>query len=386
MIPIVSLLVLGFFPQPLQAQDLRAMFFQPSTLDPVSGEVAVDVDVQAPEPVTVDLFVDGVRIGSRSVAPYQWMVDVGRENVEHHFKAVAVGRSGVTKITAISTPAIPIDASMDVNLQQLYITAMKNGERALDLVEDEFRILDSGSPQHIVTFARGEVPITAILLLDASESMRGSRFEAALSGSVAFARGMRELDEAKLVLFSDQVLEATPFTHDPAALIAALGGVEAAGNTAVNDHLYLGLKLLEARQGRRVAVLFTDGADLHSVLPMRDVLWATRRSQALIYWIRLQETEAAPRFSTAWRDSDANAAEVAALEQAVRESGGRVATISAASEIERAFRGIMEELREQYVIGYYPSLENNDGRWHHVEVRIDRRGVKVRTRGGYIDD
>ena len=31
------------------------------------------------------------------------------------------------------------------------------------------------------------------------------------------------------------------------------------------------------------------GADLNSVLSMDEVLWKARRSQALIYWIRLEE-------------------------------------------------------------------------------------------------
>lgn len=386
MSPLAYLLFLALFPQPLQAQDLRAMFFNPSTLDPAFGEVEVEIDVEAPEPVTVDLFVDGARVGSKPTPPFAWTVDVGRENVEHKFKAVIVGRSGVTKSISMSTPAIHIDESMDVNLRQLYVTVSRGSRRVLDLGENEFRVFDNGERQQIVTYERGDVPITAALLIDASESMRGERFESALRGSQTFARGMQELDEAKLVLFSDQILEATPFTNDPSALIDALGGLEASGNTAVNDHLYLALKVLEARQGRRVVVLFTDGADLLSVLPMRDVLWAARRSQALVYWIRLQEQEKAARFATAWRGPDANAAEIADLEKTVRESGGRIASIGSVSEIESAFRSIMDELREQYVIGYYPSEESDDGSWREVEVRVARGDTKVRTRGGYVDD
>lgn len=386
MIMTVQLLVLALFPQPLQAQDLSVMFFRPSTLDPIAGEVVVEVDVQAPEGVTVDLFVDGARVGSKAVPPYTWIVDVGSENIEHRFKAVAVGHSGVTKTTSISTPAIRVDDSIDVNLRQLYVTVTRGDRRVLDLEESDFDVFDAGKRQEIVTFARGDVPITAALLLDASESMQGERFEAALRGGEAFARGMRDLDEAKLILFSDLMLESTPFTNEPSQLTAPLRGVEASGNTSVNDHLYLALRLLDVRQGRRVVVLFTDGADLHSVLPMSDVLWVARRSQALIYWIRLEEGEPPLPFSTAWRDADGNAVEVAMLEKAVRESGGRIELIHEVSAVESAFRGIMEELRSQYVLGYYPSNDSNDGRWREVEVGVGHRNLDVRARGGYLDD
>ncbi len=386
MTPLAHLLVFALFPQPLHAQDLSVMFFRPSTLDPVFGEVEVEVDVQAPEGVTVDLFVDGARVGSMATPPYVWTVDVGRENIEHRFKAVAVGHSGVTKTTSISTPAIHVDESIDVNLRQLYVTVSRGDRRVLDLDEADFRVFDAGSRQDIVTFARGDVPITAALLLDASESMQGERFEAALRGGEAFAHGMRDLDEAKLILFSDLMLESTPFTNEAVELMAPLRGVEASGNTSVNDHLYLALRLLDVRQGRRVVVLFTDGADLHSVLPMEDVLWVARRSQALIYWIRLEENENSPRFSTSWRDADGNAVEVAMLEKAVRESGGRIEVINRVSAVESAFRGIMDELREQYVLGYYPSRDQNDGSWREVTVDVGHRNLQVRSRDGYVDD
>ena len=46
----------------------------------------------------------------------------------------------------------------------------------------------------------------------------------------------------------------------------------------------------------------------------------------------------------------------------------------------------MSELREQYVLGYYPARDLDDGAWHQVEVRVDAPGIKVRNRGGYYDD
>ncbi len=372
------------FPTPAFADEMQIMFFRPSTLDPAFGTVEVDVDVQAPEPVTVDLFVDGARVGSLSEPPFVWRVDVGNDNVTHTFKAVAVGRSGMTEIASVETPTVRVDEAVDVNLRQLYVTVSRGDRRVLDLRQGDFEINDAGTRESLVTFARGDVPITATLLIDASESMRGARFDGALRGARAFATGMRELDEAKMILFSDVVLAATPFTREAESLLDPLAGVEAGGNTSINDHLFMALRLLDARQGRRVVVLFTDGADLHSVLDMEDVLWSARRSQALVYWLRL-DSGGGSEFSTAWRDAAGNKRQIELLEKAVKDSGGRIATLDGVEEIEPAFRDILRELREQYVLGYYPSADRDDGTWRNVSVRVSG-GARVRTRGGYVDD
>jgi hypothetical protein len=45
----------------------------------------------------------------------------------------------------------------------------------------------------------------------------------------------------------------------------------------------------------------------------------------------------------------------------------------------------LKELREQYVLGYYPSNRKDDGAWHEIRVKVDRRGTEARTHSGYID-
>jgi hypothetical protein len=52
---------------------------------------------------------------------------------------------------------------------------------------------------------------------------------------------------------------------------------------------------------------------------------------------------------------------------------------------EQAFGDILRELRNQYVLGYYPSRNRDDGAWHQVTVTVGRRGNPVRTRAGYFD-
>ena len=73
------------------------------------------------------------------------------------------------------------------------------------------------------------------------------------------------------------------------------------------------------------------------------------------------------------------------LARAVQESGGAIVPVAAPDEIGPVFLRILDELREQYVLGYYPDNRRRDGRWHRVKVGVDASGVEVRAPRGYID-
>jgi len=45
----------------------------------------------------------------------------------------------------------------------------------------------------------------------------------------------------------------------------------------------------------------------------------------------------------------------------------------------------VSELRDHYVLGFYPNDPRDDGSWHKIRVKVKRPGVKVRTGAGYLD-
>jgi Ca-activated chloride channel family protein len=372
-----------------QAAGLELWIERPRPFEFVFGEVEVVIRAAPAEAIaTVQLTVDGRQVALFDRPPYRIVVDVGHENEEHEFEAVARTRSGETRSAVVVTPVLQIDEVVDLRLQQLYVTVSASGRRVLNLDQEDFRILDEGKRQEIVTFERGDIPLTATLLLDCSLSMKGERLAAALEGANEFVAGMRPLDQAMVLLFSDRLLRVTEFSEDREVLSQALTEVEAAGGTSINDHLFLALHRLEAVQGRRVVVLFSDGSDVHSVLPMEGVLQTARRSQALIYWIYLREPGEEfeiPEYTSSWRNVQANRQEFKDLRETIQDSGGRIEVVDSLEGLEEAFAGILSELREQYVLGYYPSEARHDGRWRTVRVKADRPGLDVRTRGGYFD-
>jgi len=382
-------LLLLLAPAVAGAQDYDVAIMSPTSNTPVFGETRFAVNIY-PQDVAIDrvmFFVDGRQVGELGEAPFELMVDVGEDFRSRVFAVRVIPVEGAEKQIEVRTPELQIDEEVGVELQQLYVTVLRDGRRVLDLGTDDFRIFDDGEEQEQVTFARGDLPLAAALVLDSSGSMAGERIDAALAGARAFVRDMRPLDEAAVYLFSDGLLRSTDFSADSSLLEAALDNVEVSGRaTAINDHLYLALKRLDTRQGRRVVLLLSDGADVNSVLGMQDVLWKARRSQALIYWIRLEGEGRyhGGSFNSTWRHYIENKQEWELLEQSVEDSGGRIVSV-AVDGVEAAFREILAELREQYVLGYYPSSIRNDGSWHEIRVRLRGGNGSVRTRNGYID-
>ncbi len=389
------------WPLPVLSQDVEILdvaITSPPPGQPIFGSVEVEAEVYPAENVArVEFLVDGQIAGevdaaspSRGQADGRFRIrtDVGQENREHRFEVRAYSPSGQMIDALLVSPSIRVDAEITAELQQLYVTVTSSGggKRLLDLTAGDFAIIDNRDRQETVTFARGDVRLTVAILIDSSTSMKGERLRYALRGATTFVGGIRAIDDASLLLFSDRLLHATPFSHDAGVLTAGLGGLEAAGGTALNDHLYLALKRLEHQQGRRVVVLLSDGLDSHSTLRMSDVNWLARRSRALIYWLRTgSRSEALKSRSSAWKSPDDYRSEYEQLTRTVLESGGRIVTLNRIQDAENAFREILEELRDQYVLGYYPTVSRSDGTWHRVTVRVRRGGLLVRTRGGYVD-
>ena len=373
-------------------QDIWVSILEPKDGDTVIGDLEVVADVVSVGEVTeVEFQLDGRPVGTLTMEPYRMQVDLGTRNVPHRISVVVRDENGTEATDSVTTQPVPVAADFEVELQQLYVTATRDGKQVLDLDREAFAVTDEGESQEVVTFARGDLPFTAILMIDASASMFGEKIQAAVEGAASFIHRMNELDQAQVMVFSDQLLSTTPITGARAVLTAGLGGTEARGGTALQDHLFVSLMLLEQRQGRRVIILLSDGVDTHSVLSMQDVSDMARMSSAMIYWIRFSRTSGRPEengrvsLSSAWKDQELYREQQIALTEVVNRSGGRIFTVASPDEIRSVFIRVLNELREQYVLGYYPSDRRNDDRWHRVKVRVDEQDVSVRAPRGYID-
>ncbi len=388
-------LLLGLLPalQPAPAAaQAQVRIVSPPANQPLFGEVEIRADVRGAPVSRVEIYLDGIRVGVVESPPWRMLVDVGQRNQEHTIEVLAHGPGGPVGSAVLRTLPLQVDEEIDVGLQQLYVIVERGGRRVTDLTRDDFVVLDDGVPQPLSTFELGEIPFTAVLLLDASTSMAGSRLRTAADGAKSFVAGMTRLDEAKLMLFSDSILLETPFTSVPSILTLGLSNVEPRGGTALNDAIYLALKRLEGTQGRKVVVLLSDGIDIESILPMEQVQAIARRTHAVLYWLRLKRynEDAVPFVDifTAWRDAEGHRRQIDLLRSTVLESGGRIDTLDSLEQVKPALETLLRELRDQYVLGYDPSGSKGPGAWHDLELRIRPErgtGYQIRTQEGYVE-
>jgi len=72
----------------------------------------------------------------------------------------------------------------------------------------------------------------------------------------------------------------------------------------------------------------------------------------------------------------------ALLERLASKSGGR-AFFEAPKDLDEAFARLVEELSNQYLLGYARRDAVKDSRWRTLRVEVPGRDVKVRARQGY---
>jgi Ca-activated chloride channel homolog len=377
--------------RPAAQRGMDVKLVSPSGGAPAFGEVELAVRVKSPVPIKwVDYYVDGQRAGRVESPPWKLRFDVGQSNVGHQVRAVAEDVLGGKGEALVRTGSIPSDMSFDVRLQQLFVSVTSSGQAVQGLKQGDFEVVnDEGDRETITTFGGGDLPISSVLLLDSSETMRGEPMNASLAGVRAFIARTRPDDETMVAFFSDRLLGATTFNKDDAALERALGEVQAAGGTTIADHLYYALNRLQPRLGRRVVVLLSDGLDISSFLDMEKVVERARRSQAMVYWLRLDDPNATakgpPKYISIFRSADDNQRQYELLEQLVTESGGRILKIRQLGEIDDAFRQVIDELRQQYVLGFQPRDARGRGSWRPLRVKVRGDEFAVRTRAGFVD-
>ncbi|HZR23920.1 MAG TPA: VWA domain-containing protein [Vicinamibacterales bacterium] len=67
----------------------------------------------------------------------------------------------------------------------------------------------------------------------------------------------------------------------------------------------------------------------------------------------------------------------------VSEETGGIAVIGR-TDLARAYDAIVADNSMYYVLGYTPPPHNNDGKFHAIRVRVNRPGIIIRARSGYV--
>jgi Ca-activated chloride channel family protein len=257
----------------------------------------------------------------------------------------------------------------------LYVTVTDASNRLItDLPREAFEILDNGKAQELTVFETEVRPITVVVMLDTSISMT-LRLDDLFAGAEQFLLRLLPHDRAMLGAFNDKIQFTSAFTNDRDALVASIKDLYYGNMTRLYDALYASLDQLKGVEGRKVILLFTDGADFGSREGPERALERARDEDIMIYGIGL-ETE----FFNGQRR--VRSKPDAILNRFAAETGGGYFDLKVDADLNSSFTRVGQELRSQYLIGFSPAAL--DGKVHKLQVRIQRPGHSARSRRTYV--
>jgi Ca-activated chloride channel family protein len=252
---------------------------------------------------------------------------------------------------------------VDVKLVSVSVTVTDDrGAPVSTLKKEDFEVREDGVEQKLAVFDReSALPLSIVLAIDASLST-AKDLKLELDAARAFARSvLRSQDALALFQFSEVVDELVPFTSDLRVVDRGIARVHVGAATALYDAIFLGSQSLMRRQGRKVLVVITDGGDTMSQVNYHEALREAQQADALVYSIIMVPIEASAGRNTGGEH---------ALIQMSEDTGGKYYYADTPQQIDRAFRRIGDELRTQYLLGYYPLRRVSDSDFRRIEVKV----------------
>ena len=283
-----------------------------------------------------------------------------------------------------------------------------DGRLVPSLTRDAFSILDNGRRQNLTLFSSDLQPITVVMLLDRSGSMRGN-FALVQKAAETFVEMMRADDRARIGSFSNGIqVDPRDFTSDHDELLHILRTeLQAEGPTPLWNAVNVGITALLHQQGRRVVLVFTDGMDSpmnfrNGNSSLKDVMKRAEEEDVMVYAIGLAPSMPGYRGMPAGgsrggggfpggfgrgRGAYGGGPPVAdhpdeGLAKLAGVTGGGYFELMSTSDLAGTFSRVADELHRQYALGFTP--DKLDGKMHTIEVRVSGEGMTARARKSYL--
>lgn len=285
---------------------------------------------------------------------------------------------------AAQTPA-DTDPTIRVDVRLVRILAtVKDANGALigSLDKNAFEVRDNGVPQQIAVFERQTAqPLSVAILIDNSGSTAIElRYET--DSVMRFTRALLKEgnpdDAVALFSFNWEIVKQRGFTRNPAAIEKPLRTLRGDAGTSLYDAILLASRDIEDRVGRKVLVVVTDGGDTTSHTDFNRAVEAAQLADAVIFPILVVPVA---------NDAGRNIGGENALTTMALRTGGRVFSPSPGPALDRAFDEIIQSLRTQYLIGFYPKdVPPTPDRFHALQVKVTDPKLRVAARSGYYGE
>lgn len=282
-------------------------------------------------------------------------------------------------------PVIRVDTRL-VNVPINVVDA--HGVAVPGLSQDDFAVNEDGRAQKIAIFEReASTPLSIVMAVDTSGSVF-SQFRTERDAAKRFAEQiLRPEDEMDLIGFSSDASEVVPYTNDARRIDDGLKRLVKGDDTALYDAVFVASqRLTEAKADatrRRILVLVTDGGDNSSKreIGYTKAIAEAQRAGAAIYPIIIVPIMA---------DAGRNTGGEHALIQMAEDTGGKYFYVTDRDDLKTAFAHLSDDLRTQYLLGYYAPRRGVDTSFRRIDVTLKdttkAASMSLRARTGYYAD
>jgi len=302
-------------------------------------------------------------------------------------------RTSVAIAAAVAALGVQAQFRSGTDLVDVYATVrLKTGVIASDLTREDFQLFEDGQPREIAVFSHSIQPLSVAMILDNSGSTVNEFSDIRLAAQEFVGRLLR----ADQTSISTLTWDCQDFTDDSRSLLTVLkmqlppdwgSPIWAATDRAMSQ--------LKDQTGRRIILLFSDGADTQDpasttpLAPIQPTSFMNPCKAAMPTEYRsldsvIKRASAdgvmvyAVSVTTASALMNVGGGSLAKLS---RETGTLYQRLGNYSEVKAVFRSIADELHLQYQLGFAATA---DGKPHAIEVKVKRPGVTVLARKSYV--
>jgi Ca-activated chloride channel family protein len=265
----------------------------------------------------------------------------------------------------------------------------KRGQVVVGLTQSDLTLKDEDNATTGLYLYRGADRVSLVFALDQSGSLR-EIMDQQRDAALALFRQFGENSQVAVVRFAEKPQLAITFGRDLDATRAVFSPATAVNqHTAIFDAAAAATKLFETlpriRSERRLVILISDGLDTASTVKPAAVIEAALKNQVTFYVIHL------PLFTP--RDGRLKVRTPAkGFRELAEKTGGKYFLVGntasplasqANIDLSPVFKAIEEDLKSQYLLGFYTKETSNDGRMHRLVISLPA-GVEYQVGGfGY---
>jgi tight adherence protein B len=240
---------------------------------------------------------------------------------------------------------------------------------AMRLGPNQVQVLENGKPVSDLTLTPSggsAKQFGVVLLIDASDSMRGQAIEGAMAAARAFASKRARQEQLAVIAFNRSPNVLLPFTADGKAIKAALARQPTlVEGTRIYDAVGAALKLLDDAHIRAGSIIvLSDGSDTGSKASEAASAAAARADHVRVYTVGLQSSQFKP----------------VALRRLAADASGQYSLATSPEQLQAIYAALGSKFAREYVLSYRSAA----GPGEHVSVSVRVRGLPGLGVSGYV--